>query len=162
MIAGLRTLAVAGLSSLGLVVYLVLWFRWPVAISLGVGVLMALLVVLTSASLGADPAEADAAWRAAAPDLVDRPAGTPGQPPGRDGHRGLGEETGTSSVGGGPGGPSRSEPSAAGSAVPGGSGPEGPAGGSPPVGPADLTAVTGPGVPGGVGAGISSGGGSRR
>jgi len=69
MTEALRTLVVAGVSSLGLVVYLLLWFRWPATLSLGAGALMAVLVVLTSATLGRDPAEEDAAWRAAAADL---------------------------------------------------------------------------------------------
>ena len=71
MRTSLRTIAIAAISSLGLVLYLVLWFRWPITLSLGAGALMATVVVMTSASLGADPAEADAAWRAAAPDLQD-------------------------------------------------------------------------------------------
>jgi hypothetical protein len=71
VLRSLRTLAIAAISSFGLVLYLVLWFRWPITLSLGAGALMAMVVVMTSASLGADPAKADAAWRAAAPDLQD-------------------------------------------------------------------------------------------
>jgi len=81
MPGSLRTLAIAAISSLGLVLYLVLWFRWPITLSLAAGALMATVVVMTSASLGADPAEADAAWRAAAPDLVERPPGFGGIEP---------------------------------------------------------------------------------
>jgi hypothetical protein len=77
MVSGLRTLAIAGISSLGLVLYMVLWFHWPITLSLAVGALMATLVVMTSASLGDDTAATDAAWRAAAPDLIDTPAEAP-------------------------------------------------------------------------------------
>ncbi len=75
MLTSLRTLAIAAISSFGLVLYLVLWFRWPITLSLGAGALMAMVVVMTSASLGADPAKADAAWRATAPDLQDEAPG---------------------------------------------------------------------------------------
>lgn len=77
MLTSLRTLAIAAISSFGLVLYLVLWFRWPITLSLGVGALMAMVVVMTSSSLGADPAKADAAWRAAALDLQDEAPGPP-------------------------------------------------------------------------------------
>lgn len=70
---GLRTLLIAGSTSLGLVLYLVLWFRWPITLALALGVLMATLVVMTTASISEDPATADRAWREAAPDLVDQP-----------------------------------------------------------------------------------------
>jgi hypothetical protein len=81
MPSSLRTVAIAAISSLGLVLYLVLWFRWPVTLSLAAGALMATVVVMTSASLGADPAEADAAWRAAAPDLAERTPESDGREP---------------------------------------------------------------------------------
>ena len=68
----LRTLSIAGFTSLGLVLYLVLWFQWPVTLALALGALMATLIVMTTTSLGDDPAKADAAWREAAPDLVDQ------------------------------------------------------------------------------------------
>ncbi len=69
----LRTLAIAAATSLGLVLYLILWFHWPVTLSLGVAALLGMLVVVTSTSLGEDSAAADAAWQAAAPDLLDQP-----------------------------------------------------------------------------------------
>ena len=69
----LRTLVIAASTSLGLVVYLSLWFHWPLTLSLAVAALLGMLVLATSASLGEDPAAADAAWRAAAPDLLDQP-----------------------------------------------------------------------------------------
>jgi hypothetical protein len=69
----LRTFAIAGATSVGLVLYLVLWFRWPITLSLALGALMATLIVMTTASIAEDPAKADAAWREAAPDLVDLP-----------------------------------------------------------------------------------------
>jgi hypothetical protein len=85
VLSSLKTLAIAAISSSGLVLYVVLWFHWPITLSLGVGALMAMVVVMTSASLGADPADADAAWRAAAPDLGDGPATAPQR--GADGPR---------------------------------------------------------------------------
>ncbi len=69
----LRTLAIAAATSLGLVLYLILWFHWPVTLSLAVAALLGMLVVVTSTSLGEDSAAADAAWQAAAPDLLDQP-----------------------------------------------------------------------------------------
>jgi hypothetical protein len=75
VLTSLRTLAIAAISSFGLVLYLALWFRLPITLSLGAGALMAMLVVMTSASLGADPAKADTAWRDAAPDLQDEAPG---------------------------------------------------------------------------------------
>ena len=77
MLASLRTFAIAAISSLGLVSYLVVWFHWPITLSLALGALMATVVVMTSASLGSDAEDADAAWRAAAPDLVEPRGGAP-------------------------------------------------------------------------------------
>lgn len=56
--------------------YTILWWRWSVPAGLGVAVLLAGLTLMTSAAFGRDPAAADAAWREAAPDLLE-PRPTP-------------------------------------------------------------------------------------
>jgi hypothetical protein len=55
--------------------YFVLWFHWPTFLGVGAGAVMTILLLLVAASLGDDPAVADAAWREAAPDLIAPPAG---------------------------------------------------------------------------------------
>lgn len=63
--------------------YTILWWRWSVPAGLGVAVLLAGLALMTSAAFGGDPGAADAAWRAAAPDLVEpRPIPRDGTEPG--------------------------------------------------------------------------------
>lgn len=69
----IRALAVAIGAALAISGYTILWWHWSVAIGLGVGILIGASALVTSVSLGADPSEADAAFRAAAPDLVDDP-----------------------------------------------------------------------------------------
>lgn len=94
---GGRTLALAAAVGIGVGLYLALWFHWPTFIAIAIGATMAVVLLLFSASLDDDPAAADAAWRAAAPDLADReragrtpgevadPAGSPAALPGPDG-----------------------------------------------------------------------------
>ena len=65
---------IAVVSSAGLMLYALLWFHWPVSISVGLGALLGTSVLATSVGLGRDAADADAAWREAAPDLLDPPA----------------------------------------------------------------------------------------
>jgi hypothetical protein len=67
-----RALGVAVLAATGITVYFVLWFRWPTFLAIAVGATLGLVMLLFATSLGPDPAEADAAWRAAAPDLAER------------------------------------------------------------------------------------------
>src|SRR5262249_12855503 len=68
---GSRSLAIAVISGGVLALFFTVIWRWPAAIGLGVGVLAAALVLLTSVSFGIDPARADRAWREAAPDLAE-------------------------------------------------------------------------------------------
>ena len=72
---GWKTVLIAVLSGAGLGLFFTLFWRWPTAIGLGVGVLTSAVVLLTSVSFGVDPARADQAWRDAAPDLVAPRAG---------------------------------------------------------------------------------------
>ena len=62
--------------------YVELWMRWPTFVAVGLGAVMAIVLLMLASSLGEDPAEADAAWRAAAPDLIGREtdAERPGTP----------------------------------------------------------------------------------
>ena len=53
---------------------IVVW-HVPVPIGAGAGILLGGLALTGAVSVRVDGAEADAAWREAAPDLVDRPAG---------------------------------------------------------------------------------------
>lgn len=70
----IRALAIAIGASVAVSGYTILWWHWSVAIGLAVGILIGASALVTSVSLGTDPVEADAAFRAAAPDLVDDPA----------------------------------------------------------------------------------------
>lgn len=76
----IRALAIAIGAALAISGYTILWWHWSVAIGLGVGILIGASALVTSVSLGADPVEADAAFRAAAPDLVDDPASATPRP----------------------------------------------------------------------------------
>lgn len=70
-----RAAIIAATASVGLVLYALLWFHWPVSISVGIGAILGTSVLATSVGLGRDASEADEAWREAAPDLLDPPAG---------------------------------------------------------------------------------------
>lgn len=72
---GWKTFVIAVLSGAALAAFFTLFWRWPPAIGLGVGVLASALVLLTSVSIGIDPARADRAWRDAAEDLAEPRAG---------------------------------------------------------------------------------------
>jgi hypothetical protein len=58
----------------GIGAYTVLWWHWPLALGGGIGIVLAGLMLLGTIAIGGDPGEADAAWRAAAPDLQEPPA----------------------------------------------------------------------------------------
>jgi hypothetical protein len=73
-VPNLRIVLLAIAVGVGVGLYFVLWFRWPTFLGVGSGAVMAILLLLVAASLGDDPAVADAAWREAAPDLVSPPA----------------------------------------------------------------------------------------
>src|SRR5687767_13495277 len=70
-----RALAVAALVGLGAALYFLLWLRWPTFIVIGAGATLTVVMSLFAASLAQDPEAADAAWRAAAPDLAERERG---------------------------------------------------------------------------------------
>jgi hypothetical protein len=69
-VPGARTVAVAIGVGLLAGIYVELWIRWPTFVAVGVGAVMAIVLLMLASSLGEDPARADAAWRDAAPDLV--------------------------------------------------------------------------------------------
>jgi hypothetical protein len=69
---GPRTLAIAAALGVGVAAYFALWLHWPTFLAVGIGATMAVVLLLFASSLSDDGAEADAAWRAAAPDLVAR------------------------------------------------------------------------------------------
>jgi hypothetical protein len=70
-----RIVALAIAVGIGVGLYFQLWFRWPTFLAVAAGAVMTIVLLLVAASLGEDPAVADAAWRDAAPDLVATPAG---------------------------------------------------------------------------------------
>jgi len=67
-----RALAIAALTGVGVGLYFEVVQRWPTFLSIAAGATLAIVMMLFAASLGDDPQAADAAWRAAAPDLVER------------------------------------------------------------------------------------------
>jgi hypothetical protein len=75
-----RALALAVILGLGAGLYFALWFRWPAFLAIGIGATLGVVMLLFASSLAADPEEADAAWRAAAPDLAERERGTVVEP----------------------------------------------------------------------------------
>lgn len=78
---GIRALAIAIGLGLGVGIYVQGWLHWPTFLAVAVGAVMAIVLLLLAASLGEDPAAADAAWREAAADLVGRvPARKPDEP----------------------------------------------------------------------------------
>ncbi len=82
---GIRALAIAIGLGVGVGVYVQAWLHWPTFLAVAVGAVMAIVLLLLAASLGEDPAAADAAWREAAPDLVGRsPAREPDERPTED------------------------------------------------------------------------------
>lgn len=70
----LRALFVSIGVGAGIAAFTILFWRWPLAMGIGAGILMGGLALTGTISIGHDAAAADAAWRAAAPDLQDSPA----------------------------------------------------------------------------------------
>jgi hypothetical protein len=66
----LRALAISIAGAALIAAYTILFWRWPLALGLATGVFLGGLALVTSVSLGADPADADEAWRAEAADLA--------------------------------------------------------------------------------------------
>ncbi len=75
IVPGIRSLALSAALGIGIGVYLGAFAHWPTFVAIGLGALLILVSLLIAASLGEDPAAADAAWREAAPDLVIRHEG---------------------------------------------------------------------------------------
>lgn len=69
----LRAILVSLGVGLGIAAYTTLWWHWPLPVGGGVAIVMGGLALVGTLSFRADPAEADAAWRAAAPEFVDPP-----------------------------------------------------------------------------------------
>ena len=80
-----RTILAALLAGFALGAYLQAWVGWPTFLAVAIGALMVVFILLVAASLGDDDAAADAAWRAAAPDLAGRDPGRRPADAGRDG-----------------------------------------------------------------------------
>jgi hypothetical protein len=76
-VRGFRSLAIAGVSGLLPAIYFAAWFKWPAFLAVGVGAVVAVLMLMVIASVGSNPASEDAAWREAAQDLTRLP-GEPG------------------------------------------------------------------------------------
>ncbi|MEO8207993.1 MAG: hypothetical protein ABI598_03070 [Chloroflexota bacterium] len=77
----LRAILISAGVGFGITGYLTLFWHWPLALGGGIGIILGGLALVGSLSIGPDPTEADAAWRAAAPDLIDPPAEPlPGSP----------------------------------------------------------------------------------
>jgi hypothetical protein len=84
---GFRALIIAGVAGLLPAIYFAAWFKWPAFLAVGVGAIVAVLMLMVIASIGSSSASEEAAWREAAPDLVrsagalgpsEHPAATPG------------------------------------------------------------------------------------
>lgn len=63
----------------GIAAFTLLVWRWPLAMGIAAGILMGGLALTGAISIRPDAAAADAAWRAAAPDLGDPPAEPSGE-----------------------------------------------------------------------------------
>jgi hypothetical protein len=74
---GFRALSIAIVAGLLPLLYFWLWFKWPMFLAVAVGAIVAVVMLMVIASIGSNPADEEAAWREAAPDLVRLP-GTPG------------------------------------------------------------------------------------
>jgi len=67
----LRPFAVAVFVGAAIAGFTLLWWHWPAAIGLGLGFVLGGLTLVGTTSVGGNDAMADAAWRAAAPDLLE-------------------------------------------------------------------------------------------
>jgi len=70
----LRALLIAIGVAGGVVGYTILWWHWPLAIGVGAAILLGGLALTGTISVRPAGSSADAAWRAAAPDLQETPA----------------------------------------------------------------------------------------
>jgi hypothetical protein len=74
---GFRAVVIAVVAGLIPAVYFAAWFKWPAFLAVGVGAIVAVVMLMVIASVGSNPTSEDAEWREAAPDLVRLP-GEPG------------------------------------------------------------------------------------
>jgi hypothetical protein len=65
----LRAVLVAVAVAVVMGYYLQAWVGWPTFLAVGVGALMAVVILISAAALEEDVARADAAWREKSPDL---------------------------------------------------------------------------------------------
>jgi hypothetical protein len=72
---GARTLLIALAVGVAVGAYLQRAIGWPTFLAVAVGAVMGVFILVLAASFGDDDAAADAAWRAAAPDLAGRDSG---------------------------------------------------------------------------------------
>lgn len=86
---GARAILAALAVGLAVGAYLQAWVRWPTFVAVAVGAVMVVFILLVAASIGDDDAAADAAWRAAAPDVAGR---DPGRSPAQGADDGAAEE----------------------------------------------------------------------
>lgn len=70
-----RAILIAAGVGFGIAGFTILWWHWPLAIGGGAGILLAGLALTGATSVRSEGEVADAAWRAAAPDLQEPPAG---------------------------------------------------------------------------------------
>ena len=70
---GFRALLIAAVAALLPAIYFAAWFKWPAFLAVGVGAVVAVGMLMVIASIGANTASEDAAWRKAASDLVRSP-----------------------------------------------------------------------------------------
>jgi hypothetical protein len=70
----LRALLIAAGVGGGVAAYTILWWHWPLAIGIGAAILLGGLALTGTISVRPAGTSADAAWRAAAPDLQEIPA----------------------------------------------------------------------------------------
>ena len=73
-----RTYSLAAIVSAILGLYLVVWLHIAPYLGVGAGALTAVTILIVAAAVGDEPEVADAAWRQAAPDLVEREPEAPG------------------------------------------------------------------------------------
>lgn len=72
---GARTILIALTVGIAVGAYLQAWVRWPTFVAVAIGAVMIVFILLVASAIGHDDAAADAAWRAAAPDLAGRDPG---------------------------------------------------------------------------------------
>jgi len=80
----IRTVLAALVAGAALGIYLQRFAGWPTFLAVAIGAVMVVFILLVAASLSDDDAAADAAWRAAAPDLAGRDPGRNPAEPSRD------------------------------------------------------------------------------